>query len=157
MPPYDPRQATQTFIDLFFANHAISEHQSVRSGRAFRERVKRRYFDADFRSACGNDASADRRQQRRRQMQARLASHGLQLFAAVVRQGAKQLATASTIDRSRLSNVAGHVTFVDEYCERLLCEHGPMPVGDPLGFDEGRLRPFGDNDKAEPDLGKQTF
>jgi hypothetical protein len=58
MPPYDPRQATQTFVDLFFPNHAISEHQSVRSPRAFRERVKRRYFDADFRSACGNDASA---------------------------------------------------------------------------------------------------
>ena len=86
-----------------------------------------------------------------------VASHGLQLFAAVVRQGAKQLAAAATVDRSRLSNVAGHVTFVDEYCECLLCEHGPMPVGDPLGFDEGRLRPFGDNDKAEPDLGKQTF
>ena len=129
------------------------------AGELFANASRRHIFDADFRSAC---------RQRRERRQASAASppdagpdssssHGLQLFAAVVGQGAKQLAAAATIDRSRLSNVAGHVTFVDEYCECLLCEHGPMPVGDPLGFDEGWLRPFRDNDEAEPDLGKQTF
>ena len=65
----------------------------------------------------------------------------------IVRQGAKQLAAAATVDRSRLSDVAGHVTFVDEYCECLLCEHGPMPVGDPLGFDEAGCAHLGTTTK----------